>query len=118
MKKGIQFLLVGATAMAVVLVISFASQPVYAATVGPIERLMPAESMPVESGGGGMLWAPSEPFNFDNDTGYVERLLPAESITPETYMGGGETSRMLSATFKFTNDAGHIERLRPAESVE
>jgi len=93
-------------------------QPLYAAVIGHIERLISAESMPVETGGGEMLWSQLAPFEFTNDVGYIERLLPAETMTTEAYVGGGETFQMLSAPFNFTNNTGCIERLRPAESAE
>jgi len=118
--KAIEILLTGVMAVLVAVALPVLSRTVYAADVSNnIERLVPAESMEVELGGGeAPAWVESQPFILGTDAGYIERLLPAESQISEPAMGGGETTWMEYKPFKFGHDAGHIERLLPAESAE
>jgi len=116
--KGIEVLLIAVMVAFVVVAVPLVSQKAYAADIGRIELLVPAESAIVETGGGEIPWMPLEPFAFGNDTGRVERLLPAESQVVEVAVGGGETSFEFLAPLKMGHDAGYIERLLPAETAE
>jgi hypothetical protein len=110
--KGIEFLLIGAMVALVAVTVPFVSQTAYAADIGYIERLVPAESQEVETGGGETPWVSLEPFARGNDTSMIEQLLPAESGELET--GGGEASPVLMTPFERGNDPAYIERLLPS----
>ena len=114
--KEIKILLVGVMAAFVAVAVQFVPQAGYAEDIGYIERLVPAESMEVETGGGETPFVEVEPFVRGNDPGYIERLLPAESLEAET--GGGETLYVEMEPFVRGNDPGYIERLLPAESAQ
>ncbi len=115
--KGIEVLLIGAVVALVVVMVPLVSQKAYAAdTVLYIERLVPAESQEVETGGGEIPWVSLSPIVRGNDTGRIEQLLPADSA--EVEMGGGEIPRVLMTPFERGHDTGRIERLLPAESAE
>jgi hypothetical protein len=91
------------------------SEPVYAADFnGYIQRLIPSESMAVETGGGETPWVEMKSSAFGNDAGYVERLLPSESMIPQEAVGGGATTRMELRATKLGRDTGNIERLQPS----
>ena len=66
------------------------SETAYAADVnGDIQRLIPSESMAVETGGGETPSVELKSTAFANDAGHIESLLPSESIVSEEAMGGG-----------------------------
>jgi hypothetical protein len=112
--KGIEYLLIGAVVALVAVTLPVVSQTVYAADIGYIEKLVPAESVEVETGGGETAWVLMAPFERGNDTGYIEKLLPAESFV-EAETGAGETVRVLMAPSERGHDTGRIELLVPAE---
>jgi hypothetical protein len=92
------------------------SETVYAADVsGYIQRLVPSESMAVETGAGDTPYVELKSSVFGNDTNRIESLLPSESIVPEEAMGGGETPRMYLRPTELVHDNGHDERLLPSE---
>ncbi len=111
--RGIELLLTGAVAALIAVMVPLVSQTAYAADVGYIERLVPAESQEVEVGGGETPWASIEPFVRGNDTGRIGQLLPAES--QEVEVGGGETPPVSMEPFTRGHDTGKIELLLPAE---
>ena len=113
----IEVLLTGLMAALLAVTLPVSTRTAYAFDTGHIERLIPAESMEVETGGGEAPWVEYQPsFVLSNDAGYIERLLPAEPQVSEEAMGGGESRRIEYAEpLKFSHDAGHIERLLPAD---
>lgn len=116
--KGTRVLFIGAiAALVLVMTVPWVSQETYAAeAVVHIERLRPAESQEVESGGGEIPSVLLSPIVRGNDTTRIEQLVPAE--TAESEMGGGETPSALLPPFERGHDTGRIERLLPAETAE
>jgi len=114
--KGIEALLIAVIVALVAVTVPVRSQKAYADVNAYIERLVPADSQEVETGGGETPWVFMSPIERGNDTGRIEQLLPAESQEVET--GGGETPSVLMSPFERGNDTGRIERLLPAESAE
>jgi hypothetical protein len=110
-----KILLMGMMVALVAVAVQFVPRTANADDVGYIERLIPAESMEVETGGGEVYYTEMEPFVRGNDPGFIERLLPAESMEVET--GGGDTPVVWSEEPLRGNDPGYIERLLPAEST-
>ena len=109
--KGITVLFIGIVVALVAATVSFVPQKIYADDIGYIERLVPAESQPVETGGGETAGAMLVPFPRGNDR--IEELLPAESQETET--GGGEGAKMfVSPSEVRTHDTSRIHLLLPA----
>ena len=78
--KGIKVLLLCAIVALVAVTVPFASQKAYAADYGNIERLVPAESPGVETGGGEIF---ATAVGFEKLTG-VAGICPAETAAVET----------------------------------
>ena len=114
----IEALLIGVAVVLAAAALPGLSEAAYAANVGHIELVSPAESIEAEAGGSNSLWVAFEPVVLGTDAGHIERLLAAESAVSEEIMGGGETTRMELKPSVFGHDAGYIERLLPAETVE
>jgi hypothetical protein len=112
--KGIELLLIGVMVALVAVTLPVVSQTVYAADIGYIEKLVPAESAEIVTGGGETAWVLMEPLERGHDTAYIEKLLPAESFV-EAKIGAGETARVLLAPSERGHDTGRIELLLPAE---
>jgi len=115
--RAIQVLLTGIIAALVAVTLPVLTRTAYAVDTGHIERVIPAESMEVETGGGETPFVENGPsFELSNNTVYIERLLPAESQGSEEAMGGGESNWMdYSKPLEFSHDASRIERLLPAD---
>ena len=112
--KVLEFLLIGAMVALVAVTLPVASQTV-AADVGSIEKLVPAESAEVETGGGETAWVLMEPVERGHDTFSIEKLVPAESAFVEAEIGAGETASVLLAPSERGHDTGRIELLLPAD---
>lgn len=83
-------LAVSVTAFFAAVALLVLSQGVYAADFNSdIQRLIPSESMAVETGGGETPSVELKSTAFANDAGHIESLLPSESIVSEEAMGGG-----------------------------
>ncbi len=102
--KGRIVLFIAAMA-ALVVAVSFVPVKAYAADVGYIERLVPAETQEAETGGGEM---PFTPVMFEKATG-LPGLSPGE--TQEVDLGGIPWPER----FEKEDAAGRIERLSPSE---
>ncbi|MGD0885642.1 MAG: hypothetical protein ABSA46_12375 [Thermodesulfovibrionales bacterium] len=108
-------LAVSVTAFFAAVALLVLSQGVYAADFNSdIQRLIPSESMAIETGGGESPWMALKSTAFSNDAGRIESLLPSESIVPEEVVGGGETARVELRAIKLGRDTGNIERLAPS----
>jgi hypothetical protein len=112
--KAIEILLTGVMVALVAVLLPFASHPVYAADIGHIDALIPAESAELETGAGETFLVTFEPVARGDDTGRIEALLPAESYVAEE-MGAGEGAWVLIKPLERGNDTGRIEALLPAE---
>lgn len=111
--KGKGTLIGGVVAVLAALLLPFTLQAAYADEVIHIERLLPAESAEVETGGGEAVWMVLSPYEKADDTFRIERLLPAES--GEVEVGAGETPGVLLAPTEMGYDTGRIELLLPAK---
>jgi hypothetical protein len=112
--KAIKIALAGATVVLVAVMLPLTPDPVYAADVGHIANLVPAESAELETGAGETFVGTFEPLVRSNDTERIEALLPAESYV-EVGIGAGEGAWVLMEPLERGHDTGKIEALLPAE---